>query len=234
MKAHIHVPVQNLKDSLAFFAKLQYSIILESELDAYITDGCIVLHLAPKKMAAGYTFYVEKLETQLAQLKEAGVACRLNLNQDSSYQEILVEEPNGVLVRFLQSADEPHLEKVEASSICGAHYGIGIMAEDFVSSIDFWESLGFKLTNGTRESKSYVEMTNDTIPLGIYRPGSCPHLFENPSLTYFEKDMADRIAKAKAAGVEFVEEITQFNEQGIVDHAIWKSPGGLHAFMFCM
>jgi len=233
MKAHIHVPVSDLAMSLAFFLSLEYRVLQESDEHAFITDGCIVLHLNARNVPAGYVFYVSDLKEQLSKLKDSGVSCRLSLDEDSAYREILIEAPDKAVLRFLQMADEPHLDEVAPTSICGTHYGIGIMAEDFVGSIEFWEKLGFKLTSGTKESKSYVEMSNGTIPLGIYRVGSCPHTFVNPSLTYFEKDMADRIAKAKSAGITFVEEITQFNENGIVDHAIWKSPSGLHAFMFC-
>ncbi len=237
MHAHIHVPVKNLSQSLDFYTKLGYQKVKANDEEAFITDGCIILHLNNRTgVGHGLTFYVEDLEAQIKTLKKANLPARLNLHEDASYKEILVEEPNAVGIRFLAKGEEPVFSDLNlegALSHCGAHYGIGIMATEFVAAIDFWEALGYKLSSGNRESKSYVEMTNDTIPIGIYREGSCPHLFITPSLTYFEKDMADRIALLKSKSVVFVEEITQFNEKGIVDHAIWAAPDGLHAFLFC-
>ena len=62
---------------------------------------------------------------------------------------------------------------------------------------------------------------------------SCPHLFFNPSLTYFNSGRnPEVIAGIRAAGIPISEEITIFNKEGRVDNIIIRDPGGYGFFLF--
>ena len=65
------------------------------------------------------------------------------------------------------------------------------------------------------------------------KTGSCPHLFFNPSLTYFNgaKNLSI-IQQIKTLQIPITEEITHFNKEGIVDNIIIRDPGGLGFFLF--
>lgn len=53
--------------------------------------------------------------------------------------------------------------------------------------------------------------------------------FRNPSLTYFEPDMVERIERLKREGVESVEESR--NSEGKTDNAIAEAPDGQYFFL---
>jgi hypothetical protein len=64
-------------------------------------------------------------------------------------------------------------------------------------------------------------------------PNACPHLFFNPSLTYFNgKNNLQIIENIRKSGVDITEEITVFNKEGIVDNVILRDNGGLGFFIF--
>ncbi len=87
-------------------------------------------------------------------------------------------------------------------------------------------------------SNSRSGATTETIPqfaltpaqLCAIKKGTCPHKFKNPSLTYFEPDMAERIEQLKSDGVEFVEEMP--NAEDKIDNAIAEAPDGQYFFLF--
>ena len=64
-------------------------------------------------------------------------------------------------------------------------------------------------------------------------PNVCPHLFFNPSFTYFNSGKnPEIIAKLREAKVPIKEEITLFNPNGEVDNVILQDPGGFGFFVF--
>ena len=68
------------------------------------------------------------------------------------------------------------------------------------------------------------------IAVAIYGTGASNHLFRNPSITYFEPDMADRISGLKQEGIKFVQELP--DKEGIITNAILEAPEGTFIFLF--
>jgi hypothetical protein len=66
------------------------------------------------------------------------------------------------------------------------------------------------------------------------KPFSCPHLFFNPSLTFFngKENNPKVIQKIRDLNIPITQEITAFNEEGLVDNIIIRDPGGLGFFVF--
>jgi hypothetical protein len=62
------------------------------------------------------------------------------------------------------------------------------------------------------------------------KPFSCPYLFYNPSLTFFngKENNPKVIQKVR----DLTEEITAFNTEGIVNNVIIRDPGGFGLFVF--
>ena len=61
----------------------------------------------------------------------------------------------------------------------------------------------------------------------------CPHLFFNPSLTYFNGSRNPKIIESiKKQNIEITEEVTEFNSKGEVDNIILRDSGGLGFFVF--
>ena len=66
-----------------------------------------------------------------------------------------------------------------------------------------------------------------------YNYQCCPHLFFNPSLTFFNGENNLKIIdQINNLNIAVTEEITVFNEDNIVDNIIIRDPGGLGYFLF--
>ena len=96
-----------------------------------------------------------------------------------------------------------------------------------------WEAIGFSLTMGTPGDAYIVLENSDGFPVSLMQPLNCPHLFFNPSMTFFNGANNPKIIdKIREAGLPITEEITHFNKQGIVDNIIIRDPGGYGFFLF--
>jgi len=82
--------------------------------------------------------------------------------------------------------------------------------------------------------QGWIGLTNDSsFNISIMNALACPHVFFNPSLSYFNgKNNLDIIAKIRAKEIPIAEEVTVFNKEGIVDNIILRDPGGFGFFIF--
>ena len=74
-------------------------------------------------------------------------------------------------------------------------------------------------------------MTDGVLPIGFYEPGTYPHAFTSPAITYFDDKMYERLHALKADGWTFLEAMPA-KDGDPLGHAILEAPGGLHLFLF--
>ena len=146
-------------------------------------------------------------------------------------------DPNGIpiLLRSMDTLPEIDRSEVTEKNMCGNYFGIGIESMKFEETINFWNLFGYTSKNEYDGSAGYFIMNKiNGSDLTLFQPGTCPHAFYNPSLTYFNGKEGNPIviANLRKAGVHIAEEITVFNSLGEVDNIIIRDPGGLHAFIF--
>ena len=115
----------------------------------------------------------------------------------------------------------------------GNFAGVSLETTAIKNSIQFWNILGFEQNMGSIES-GWVSLVNkDGMSISLMAPLICPHLFFNPSLTYFNgTNNLNVIKEINARSIPITEEITHFNKEGIVDNIIIRDPGGLGFFLF--
>ncbi|MBT7993740.1 MAG: hypothetical protein HN691_02595 [Bacteroidetes bacterium] len=124
------------------------------------------------------------------------------------------------------------LAQIKPSAL-GNSAGLSLETMDMELSFEIWQKLGFSTSMGSL-GEGWISLKNtDNLTISLMRPLACPHLFFNPSLTYFngEKNMEiiDHIRKIK---IPITEEITYFNKENIADNIIIRDPGGLGFFLF--
>jgi hypothetical protein len=118
--------------------------------------------------------------------------------------------------------------------ITGNFAGLSIETTEMERSVEFWSALGYAITMG-EASKGWVSLEADGCPgISLMKSMMCPHLFFNPSLTYFNgKEGNPKVIEAvRKEGIPITEEITHFNKEGLVDNIIIRDPGGLGFFLF--
>lgn len=228
--ACLTVKATDLQSSLPFYEKLGFE-----RVDGYVadnpsipfSDGILLLLLKASDESGGeLTYFTENLDERIKHLKASEIA--FNRKEQN---EVSFTDPSGLSVRVIQ-ADTFKMEKPQGKSWskCGRFYEVSIETKSVDSSIEFWNKLGFEVTYREPPTARWATLSDGNIKLGLYEKGTCPHKFKNPSLTYFEPDMAERIERLKSDGVEFVEELR--NAEGKVDNAIAEAPDGQYFFLF--
>src|SRR5690606_22019475 len=120
-----------------------------------------------------------------------------------------------------------------SESVLGNYAGICLELIEISKAASIYEAIGFKLTAGSAES-GFASYSLDEFVVTLMKPLMCPHLFFNPSMTYFNGKINNPIIieKVRQLGIPITEEITHFNKEGIVDNIIIRDPGGFGIFVY--
>lgn len=227
MQTIIHTPTNKLSDSLDFYKKLNFKIIEHPEM-TFVTDGKVVIEINPVRYArAGVKLFNLSWKTEVKILEEITTV----IKTEEGY---LLSDPSGTWIYLIETAEELDFDlSKEQHSVLGNFAGISLETVSVQQSLDIWQILGFSKVMGD-VTQGWIGLENENkMPLSIMKPNSCPHLFFNPSLTYFNgKENPKIIEKIRNLNITITEEITAFNKEGIVDNIIIRDPGGYGFFIF--
>ena len=227
MNSIIHTPTNNLSESLEFYTKLGFTKLPSTELEL-VSDGKAVIEINPDRFArAGIKLFNENWESIVDELEELVTVLRI----DNGY---LISGPSGVWIYLIESQEELSLDlSTISSSVLGNYAGISLETTSINSSYHMWKLLGFNQKEGDIDQGWITLRNSDGLVISLMKPFTCPHLFFNPSLTYFNgKNNLEIIEQIRSLQITITEEITHFNKEGIVDNIIIRDPGGYGFFLF--
>lgn len=220
-------PTPDLKRSIDFYKRLNFTLLSQSEHIATFADRGLTLEInSDRNTRAGIKLFVDNIEQIKQELKSVNFYGNEGLS--------IFNTPSGMRVRLFQkeSKSGDDIKEVTPSTL-GNFAGLSLETPDIHKSMELWKTLGFAVSMGGVE-QGWVALSNaagDNVSL--MKMMSCPHLFFNPSLTYFNGAENLRIIEAvRHAGIEITEEITVFNHEGKVDNIILRDPGGFGFFIF--
>lgn len=227
MKAIIHTPTNKSENSYSFYEKLGFKVI-SKENPVIVTDGKAIIEVNPDRFArAGIKLFKKSWTQEVQKLKE--LTALINLPNG-----FLLYDPSGIAIYLIESDFNFKLSASDSSySNLGNFAGLTLETADIRRSYTIYEILGFTISMGAIE-KGFVGVTGgDDFNIVLMSPLQSPHLFNNPSLTYFngKKNLAV-IKKIRELNIPIIEEISTFNKEGIVDNIIIKDPGGYGFFIF--
>lgn len=225
MKTIIQTPTSSLSESVAFYQKLNFEKLSE-EKSVFFSDGKFIMEVNPDRFSrAGIKLYRKSWTDVLANLKA-------QTNVMTIEGGFLLSDPSGCWIYLMESEEEFVLSE-ERNTILGNLAGLSLESMDMKKSYAIFSLLGFKKTMGD-EASAWLAMTNeDGVGVSIMKPMNCPHLFFNPSLTYFNSGKnPEVIEKIRDLKIAITEEITHFNKEGLVDNIIIRDPGGFGFFLF--
>lgn len=227
MASLIHTPTPKLEKSLDFYQRLQFQQLPHPDKH-FVTDGKCLIYINPDRYArAGVQLYGDNWPDQLAKLEKLTAVS----STDDGY---LLGTPGGARVYLTKGELDLEFKPSEtATSHLGNFAGVSLETTDMKGSAVIWEALGFKQSMGSMDQGWVAFQNDDQMTVSLMRPNTCPHLFFNPSLTYFNggNNLAV-IEKVRKAGIPITEEITYFNKEGLVDNIIIRDPGGYGFFLF--
>ena len=223
MKTIIQTLTNNLRNSIEFYRKLKFNII-SPENPTIVSDGKAFIEINPDRYArAGIKLYRSTWKETIAELKPL-------FSVVETAEGYLLSDTSGMWIYLIETQDHFDLQVLESSnSALGNYVGISLETPELNRSEKMWTTLGFE-----QDNPKWPSFTNsDQVTLTIYKPNTCPHLFFNPSLTYFNgTDNLQIIEFIREQNIPITEEITHFNPNDKVDNIIIRDPGGLGFFIF--
>lgn len=227
MKTIIQTPTCDLVKSLEYYVKLGFKVV-STENPIIVTDGRAIIEINPDRFArAGLKCYAQDWKPVVQELNKLTHVISI----EHGY---MLTDPSGMWIYLLESEFEAVVELEEASySTLGKFAGLSLETIDMKTSADIFTLLGFKTTMGGLEDGWMTLVSEDQSGVSLMKPNTCPHLFFNPSLTYFNGSKNEEIiGQIRALGIPIAEEITHFNPKDEVDNIIIRDPGGLGCFLF--
>ncbi|MEO1518685.1 MAG: hypothetical protein AAFV95_26965 [Bacteroidota bacterium] len=224
----LQTPTPDLTASLEFYQQLQFTVLSAAD-PCLVTDGQVIIEINPDRYArAGIKMYQKSWDKYLIGLQKLGA---VNHQPEGGH---LVAAPSGVWVYLEEENDSLFFQRqVNAPSLLGKSAGLSLESTDISKSVQFWEMLDFSHQAGKIENGWITYSRGDQLQISWMKPFSCPHLFFNPSLSYFNgKENLQIIQKIRQLDLPITEEIIHFNPEGKVDNIIIRDPGGFGFFIF--
>lgn len=223
MKTLIQTPTNDLKNSIEFYSKLKFNIISDKD-PVLVSDGKAFIQINPDRYArAGIKLFNSNWEETVNKLQQLATVVKIS-------EGYLLTDTSGMWIYLIETDEQFELQMSDSShSALGNYMGIGLETPEVEKSKEIWTILGFE-----RNDPKWPSYTNkDQVTVTFYEPNSCPHLFFNPSLTYFNgSDNPQVIEYIRNQNIPIAEEITYFNPNNEVDNIIIRDPGGLGFFIF--
>jgi len=225
----IHTPTPNLAESVSFYEALGFSRG-GAEERPLLSDGQFDVEINPDRSArAGLRLTRPSWSEVLDKLNELTPVHEVEGGH-------VLADPSNVWIYLTEGApdDEAAAKRRAELSPCtlGTFAGLSLETTDMVRSARIWGVLGFE-TDSDLQAAWVSAKNEDDFVVTWMAPQNCPHLFFNPSLTFFNSGGNPAIIeKIRAARVPIAEEITVFNDQGVVDNVIVRDPGGYGMFVF--
>lgn len=220
----VQSPAPDLTASKHYYTRLGF-VPQDIEGRLFVSDGSALIWLNPNKSArAGLVTWSENL----SELHQHFVD-QPHIRTD---EYLLVGDPSGVWTT-IYAGSAPELPMPAPCGILGTYAGVSLETISIPDSARHYELLGLVPSMGL-PTDAWMSLTHPSgFGLSLMKPNSCPHLFFNPSLTYFNSgENLAVIDNIRAQNIPIIEEITEFNEAGIVDNVIIRDPGGLGFFIF--
>lgn len=222
----LQTPTGHLEKSIEFYTRMGFKR-LPVKNRILFSEGRVLLEVNPDRMArAGIKLYKPDLKAEAALLSNETHVMEI----DGGY---LITDFCGVWIYLIE--EECDLDKYLTNSSfthAGNFAGLSLETVEYETEIRLWEILGFEYKGGGFD-QGYITYQYEGFEVSIMRPLCCPHLFFNPSMTFFNsgKNLAV-IEKLRSLEIPFEEEITAFNSEGIADNIIVRDPGGYGFFIF--
>lgn len=227
MKCTIQTPTNAIDNSIEFYSKLGFKM-LEHDKNAVFSEGKFILEVNPERTArAGLRIYGDDWHDTVKELQPLTTVIQTQTG-------FVLTDPSGSKI-YLEKEIKPDRADLSAikPSVLGNFSGLTFETTDMHKTLQLYQILQFKITSGAPDQGWISLIGPGDFPLAILSHGNCPHLFSNPSLSFFNgKNNESIIQNIRNLEIPITEEITAFNDQGTVDNIIIRDPGGLGFFIF--
>ena len=226
MSRYLQTVTPDINQTIAFYTALDFQHKQSGSIH-FFGDGNLVIGVNQTRTArAGLAITGESTEDLALALKDF-------TKIHSTESGLICADPSGVIT-IINKTEVAIPSFDNKPCALGNSAGLTIESANMDLSFSYYEALGFKTTMG-KPSDGWLAMKDASdFGMSLLNIGMCPHLFFNPSVSFFNGKEGNPkiIAGLREKGIAFSEEITHFNEKGEVDNVIVRDPGGLGFFVF--
>ncbi len=199
-----------------------------------VTDGSIVIALHQASFPSpSVTFFGAKPKEILKILKNAKIHSEMKFDERGDIKSVEFVDLNGLrIVARSDAGIEREGVQFEMMSLAGdnkEYSKCGMFGEFAVSTksrdatFDFYKNFSFVRNHESNSPHPWGIYVNGITVLGVHQSNDV----QTPALTFFAKNSAERIARLKSEGFDFLQELDPKN-------AILQSPDGQLIFIFTL
>lgn len=178
MKLTLQTPTADLNQSIVFYEKLGFEIqTLGSRIVALDAQNCIEIN--PERTArVCIQLHQSNWNKTLLELKSHTPIIKTK-------EGYLITDPNGIWIKLIVETWDEKITSSNYKSLLGNYAGVCIETLEVSKSYEFWNLLSFS-SKSKDFSKGWIEMKSEVgDSISLIKAQQCPHLFFNPSMTYF-------------------------------------------------
>lgn len=218
----ITITTPDLETSLAFYLKLGFKEVFRADMPfpwIQITDGALLIMLRKDNQPyIALTYYVNDVDKTFTELTAAGISFVTKPNPNDITKRCLMHSPDGMnisLVTLFEGFSQPpgptlltmppsdfsNPEKYP-NLVCGIFGEFACPVKDIDGSMEFWSKLGFVLLSRRTAPYPWAIISDGLSIIGLHQTDS----FTKPTITFFAKDMKEKIEKLKSTGMTAITE----------------------------
>lgn len=222
---------KNVIESLTWWSRIGFrpAGVASTRPDSVITltDGQVTITLIKDPLPSPIMMFASlNIKTLKDSLNQLQIATTVDV-KGPTLGEVRLVSPNGIHIAVRPTIDEPIVPIVgDSNVICGKLTELSIGTSFIKREVTFWEKLEFTTKRSGKEPYPFHLMTDGSTVIGMHENRDIPSL----SLTYFAKDMRERIERLRKSGITFSEEIPAAD--GAVANVIMLSPEGTRVQLF--
>lgn len=200
----ISIETPDIRASVEFYERLGFSHAATGDTWTHpygvLTDGRLFIGLHRRGAPSpSLTFVRADVAQHATAFESRAIELELRRLGDEVFNEIAFRDPNGQRISILEARTySPVAHDAAHTSLCGDFAEFSIPTTDFDAAKRFWEPLGFVATEAAETPYPHLPLTSDHLDLAFHRPRT----FDEPLLVFTDLNMAERIAKLRAMGIE--------------------------------
>ncbi len=213
---YITVGTQNLESERKLYEKLGFLVRASGDKPApwheLYDESLRMILVESKEDYLGIAYVTDDMDQSIDALKSAGLKPVITSEEESAPKQAIVQMNDNMIISVSLSSKDSRfenggkvlldvIENVETellpNAICGIFGELALSVNELDKSITCWKQLGFEITEELESPYPWAVLSDGLCVVGLHQTTD----FSKPSITYFGRDIADKIEDLKAKGV---------------------------------
>ncbi|MCB9235622.1 MAG: VOC family protein [Bacteroidia bacterium] len=246
--SHLTIGTANADESIAFYHQLGFELIGAGESPnpffLISDDGLLILLNQEGENYLALNYYSGEMEEKLAEIEQAGIPVIHKMEHEGMLNMAVIGSPEGLMIGLVNLEPEGHYipgsprlidlaqeDWQNPEKYPNKHLGIfgeiSLPTTDLQTSLNFWETLGFKTTGVYNDPYPWAIVYDGINVIGLHQAAS----MKSPAITYFSPNQPENVKALIELGLDLKVAMGKSPESG---NAVLTTPEGQRFFLFKM